>query len=138
MNRHATLAPPLQPRFLMCPPRHFAVTYSINPWMDPKAWVKGGDTLHAAALRQWAALHRALLQTGAAIETVKPEPGLPDLVFTANAAVVLDGKALMARFRHAERQTEQPVFRSAFRALAACGLLGEVVQMPEGVILEGA
>jgi hypothetical protein len=19
----------------MCPPNHFAVTYSINPWMDP-------------------------------------------------------------------------------------------------------
>ena len=138
MNRYATLAPPPQPRFLMCPPRHFAVTYSINPWMDPKAWADGGDTLHAAAPRQWAALHRSLIQTGAAIETLEPEPGLPDLVFTANAAVVLDGKALMARFRHAERQAEQPVFTAAFRALAARGLVGEVVQMPEGVILEGA
>ena len=128
MNRHATLAPPPQPRFLMCPPRHFAVTYSINPWMDPKAWADGGDTLHAAAPRQWAALHRALIQTGAAIETLEPEPGLPDLVFTANAAVVLDGKALMARFRHAERHAEQPVFTAAFRALAARGLVGEVVR----------
>ncbi len=37
MNIHAarvTKTP--QPRFLMCPPRHFAVSYSINPWMDPE------------------------------------------------------------------------------------------------------
>lgn len=138
MNRHATLATLPQPRFLMCPPRHFAVTYSINPWMDPAAWAGGGDALHAAAPRQWAALYRALIETGAAVETLEPEPGLPDLVFTANAAVVLDGKALLARFRHAERQREQPVFARAFRALAARGLIAEVIEPPEGVILEGA
>jgi N-dimethylarginine dimethylaminohydrolase len=138
MNFHATPATLPQPRYLMCPPRHFAVTYSINPWMNPAAWAGGGDALHATASRQWAALHRALLQAGAAIETLEPEPGLPDLVFTANAAVVLDGKALVARFRHAERQAEQPVFARAFRALAARGVIGEVAEMPEGVILEGA
>jgi hypothetical protein len=31
----------------MCRPRHFAVTYSINPWMDPAAWQESGDALHA-------------------------------------------------------------------------------------------
>jgi len=45
-----------QPRFLMCPPRHFAVTYSINPWMDPQAWADGGAELYADAQRQWASL----------------------------------------------------------------------------------
>ncbi len=137
MNVHATL-PHSQPRFLMCPPRHFAVTYSINPWMDPKAWADGGDTLHAAAPHQWNSLHRVLIQSGAAIEAVEPEPGLPDLVFTANAAVVLDRKALLASFRHAERQREQPKFAASFRALATRGLIDEVVEMPDGVVLEGA
>jgi N-dimethylarginine dimethylaminohydrolase len=137
MNIHATRVTP-QPRFLMCPPRHFAVTYSINPWMDPKAWADGGDALAAAAPKQWAALNRALLAAGAAVETVKPAPGLPDLVFTANAAVVLDRKALLARFRHPERQGEQPVFAKAFRALAARGLIDEVVELPHGAVLEGA
>src|SRR4051812_14735330 len=122
----------------MCPPRHFAVTYSINPWMDPKAWAGGGDMLHATASRQWSALHAALIKSGAAIETVEPEPGLPDLVFTANAAVVLDRKALLARFRHAERQGEQPVFAQAFGALIKRGLLDEVIEMPPDVVLEGA
>ncbi|TMJ00058.1 MAG: amidinotransferase [Alphaproteobacteria bacterium] len=126
------------PRFLMCPPQHFAVTYSINPWMDPAAWADRGDALHASAEVQWQGLHAALLSSGAAIETVVPHAGLPDLVFTANAAVVLDGKALVARFRHPERQREQPVFAGAFRALAARGLIDQVIEMPQGVALEGA
>src|ERR1700730_8238825 len=104
MNIHATLAEKLQPLFLICPPRHFAVTYSINPWMDPQAWADCGAALHSAAERQWTGLRRALLAAGAGIETLKPAPGLPDLVFTANAAVVLDRKAVLARFRYSERQ----------------------------------
>ena len=136
MNAHATLAQ--TPRLLMCPPQHFAVTYSINPWMDPQAWAGSGAALHATATRQWRGLHRALARHGAAIETVAPAPGLPDLVFTANAAVVLDRKALMARFRHPERQGEQPVFAASFRALAERGLIDGVAEMPEGVALEGA
>jgi N-dimethylarginine dimethylaminohydrolase len=136
MNAHATLRPP--PRFLMCPPQHFAVSYSINPWMDPRAWAGRGAVLHATAVRQWDGLHRALARHGAAIETEAPVPGLPDLVFTANAAVVLDRTALMSRFRHRERQGEQPVFSAAFHALQARGLIDDVVEMPEGVALEGA
>lgn len=127
-----------RPRFLMCRPRHFAVTYSINPWMDPAAWRESGDTLHATAARQWQGLLHALGANGAGIELVEPQDGLPDLVFTANAAVVLDGKALLARFRHAQRRGEEPVFAAAFRALRARGLIREVVALPEGATLEGA
>lgn len=138
MNIRATLAEISTPRYLMCRPQHFAVTYSINPWMDPKAWADSGDALHATAVRQWAGLHRALTKQGAIIEQVEPAPGLPDLVFTANAAVVLDGKALLARFRHAERRDEQPVYAQAFRTLQARGLIDDIVEMPENIALEGA
>lgn len=127
-----------QPQFLMCPPEHFAVTYRINPWMDPQAWAESGQALHGMATRQWAALRRILVSKGATIETMKPEAGLPDLVFTANAAVVLDRRAVLARFRHPERQREQPVLAASLRALQAHGLLDEIVEMPEGVALEGA
>jgi N-dimethylarginine dimethylaminohydrolase len=122
----------------MCRPQHFAVTYSINPWMDPQAWADSGEVLHARAARQWTGLHRTLLARGAIVEAVAPEPGLPDLVFTANAAVVLDGKAVLARFHHPERQREQPVYLAGLRALQARGLLEEVVELPPGVTLEGA
>jgi N-dimethylarginine dimethylaminohydrolase len=127
-----------RPCFLMCRPRHFAVTYSINPWMDPAAWHKSGDALHATAVRQWQGLFRALGASGASVELVNSEDGLPDLVFTANSAVVLDGKALLARFRHSQRQGEEPVFATAFNVLRERGLIGEVVTLPPGVTLEGA
>ena len=128
----------LRPRFLMCRPQHFAVTYSINPWMDPASWHDSGDALHATAARQWQGLFRALGANGASVDTIEPKDGLPDLVFTANAAVVLDGKALLSRFRHPQRQGEQPVFATAFHSLRARGLVGEVATLPEGIMLEGA
>jgi N-dimethylarginine dimethylaminohydrolase len=133
---NATPAAPTPPRLLMCRPQFFAVNYSINPWMDPAAWASGDDAARAG--RQWAALHRALRGAGAQIDLVEPQPELPDLVFTANAAVVLDGVALLARFRHPERQREEPVFAAAFHGLKARGLLNSVVEMPAGVPLEGA
>src|SRR5262249_1059495 len=80
-------------RFLMCRPEHFAVSYTINPWMNPTRWARDAGA-HAAAEREWTALHRKLLELGAAVELVPPAAGLPDLVFTANAAVVLDRQAL--------------------------------------------
>ena len=124
-------------RFLMCRPEHFAVSYSINPWMEPERWA-GDAGAHAAAQREWAGLYRKLLNLGAAIELVPPVAGLPDLVFTANAAVVLDGKALLARFRHPERQREEEHFAAAFRALQARGLIDAVRKLPKGLVLEGA
>jgi len=138
MNIHATLAQKSQPRFLMCPPRHFAVTYSINPWMDPKAWAESGAALYESAQRQWVGLRQALAAAGAAIEILPPQPGLPDLVFTANAAVVLGGKAVLARFRHGERQNEEPVIAAGFAALAARGLIADTLQLPAALKFEGA
>src|SRR5207245_5050244 len=91
-----------------------------------------------AACQEWAALHQTLCELGAAIELVPPVQGLPDLVFTANAAVVLDRTALLARFRHPERQREEPHFDAAFRALHAQGILDAIRTLPDGFVLEGA
>src|SRR5712691_2335656 len=125
-------------RFLMCRPVHFAVSYAINPWMDPQSWATD-ERAHAAASRQeWTGLSRRLTDLGAAIEFVPPAPGVPDLVFTANAAVVLDRQVLLARFRHQERRREEPHFEQAFRTLKARGLLDCVRRLPDGVVLEGA
>lgn len=126
------------PHFLMCRPQHFAVSYTINPWMDPSSWARAERALASAARQEWAALHRALNDAGAQIDLVPAARGLPDLVFTANAAVVLDGKALLARFRHAERRAEEPHFAAAFRRLQARGLIATVRTLPENVTLEGA
>src|SRR6202041_400250 len=108
-----------QPTFLMTDPSAFEVAYRINPWMRPSAWA---DSLRPDAIAASVALRRALEDAGARIETVAARAGLPDLVFTANAAVVLDGKVLLARFRHPERQGEEAPFRAAFENLKARGL----------------
>ncbi len=36
--------------------------------------------------------------------------GLPDLVFTANAALIYGRRAILSRFRHPQRQGEEPHF----------------------------
>jgi N-dimethylarginine dimethylaminohydrolase len=125
-------------RFLMCRPDHFAVSYTINPWMDPNSWARHRRSLASTSRREWEGLYRNMTDLGAQIELVTPAPALPDLVFTANGAVVLDRKALLARFRHAERRAEEPHFETAFRRLVDCGLIDTVARMPENLVLEGA
>lgn len=129
---------PATPRFLMCAPKHFAVMYIINPWMDPIAWTCDAQKLAAQSRREWDLLRALLVACGAEVELVPPRPGMPDMVFTANAAVVLDGKALLARFRHPQRQFEQPAFANAFRALQTRGIIEVVHELPPGLVLEGA
>jgi N-dimethylarginine dimethylaminohydrolase len=123
--------------FLMCRPEYFAVSYAINPWMDPAGWARD-ERAHLAATREWRALYRRLLELGAAVELVPPAPGIPDLVFTANAGVVLNRQVLLARFRHPERRREEPHFEAAFRALQARGLVDRISRLPADVVLEGA
>jgi N-dimethylarginine dimethylaminohydrolase len=125
-------------RFLMCAPDHFGVAYKINPWMDPNSWGRSDRALAAASRAEWAAFHHTLVELGAEISLVPPAPGVPDLVFTANAAVVLDGVALLARFRHPQRQREEAHFEAAFRSLQGRGLIDAVRMLPAGLVLEGA
>jgi N-dimethylarginine dimethylaminohydrolase len=96
-------------RYLMCPPTYFAVDYAINPWMDPSAPV---DVDRAVA--QWTALydtHRAL---GHTVDLIDPVAGLPDMVFAANGAIVVDDNVLGVQFRHPERAAEAPAYLSWF------------------------
>ena len=95
--------------FLMCRPDHFEVTYAINPWMDPTREV---DT--ARAIDQWEALRAAYLAWGHRVELIDPIPGLPDMVYSANGAMVVDGLVYSARFKFPERAAEGPAFEKWF------------------------
>ncbi|MEU6037176.1 dimethylargininase [Actinomadura sp. NPDC047616] len=97
--------------FLMCRPEHFAVTYSINPWMDPAA---GADAARAVA--QWEALRAAYLGLGHRVSLIDPVEGLPDMVFAANGALVVNGRAYGARFAHPQRAAEGPAYAAWLRA----------------------
>ncbi len=96
--------------YLMCPPEHFAVTYAINPWMEP---AKPTDA--ATALRQWARLREVYLDLGHDVRMIEPVPGLPDMVFAANGAFVAGRKALGARFRYPQRAAEADAYLDWFR-----------------------
>jgi N-dimethylarginine dimethylaminohydrolase len=97
--------------YLMCPPAHFAVTYAINPWMRPDKPADAG-----LAMRQWERLRQVYLGLGHTVHTIEPVPGLPDMVFAANGATVVDGKVLGVRFRYAERAAEAWAYLDWFRA----------------------
>jgi N-dimethylarginine dimethylaminohydrolase len=112
----------------MCPPEHFGVLYEINPWMHREVQV---DADRARA--QWQGLVDALRGAGAEIELLPPVPGLPDLVFTANAGVVNGSQFVPARFRHPERQAEVPHDVAWFRDHGFT-----VDELPDGVSHEGA
>ena len=114
--------------FLMCTPRYFGVSYVINPWMQGNA----GQVDTALATRQWDALYATVRQF-ANVHLVEPAPGLPDMVFTSNAGVVLDGRVIPAHFHHAEREGEEPLFESWFRAEGF-----DVVSLPGDIAFEGA
>jgi N-dimethylarginine dimethylaminohydrolase len=128
----------MTPRFLMTDPGHYDVHYQINPWMRPDKWRANAAAGRAAALHASGELRAALEKAGAAVEQIPGVAGLPDLVFPANAAVVLDGKVLLARFRHPQRQGEEVVFRSAFAALKSRGLVREIMELDGDVLQEGA
>jgi len=126
------------PAFLLVDPAHFEVAYTINPWMQPGAWSADPVGSRRAARIAFTGLVAALKGAGAEVEVIPGVAGAPDLVFPANAGVVLDGRATVARFRYPERQVEEPVFGRAFQRLRAGGLLNEVHVLPEGCLHEGA
>jgi N-dimethylarginine dimethylaminohydrolase/methylmalonyl-CoA mutase cobalamin-binding subunit len=98
-------------RYLMCRPAHFDVVYSINPWMDPSIPVDP-----SLALLQWQRIHDVFVELGHDVELIPPLPGLPDMVFSANGATIVDGRALVARFRYDERAAESAAYLDWFAA----------------------
>ena len=116
-------------RLLVCPPDYFGIEYEINPWMRRSNAVNSDQ-----AVRQWHHLMRVLEQNvGVVLERMQPIPGLPDLVFTANAGVVMGHKAVPSRFRYAERQREEAYFEDWFRMHGY-----DVFTLEEGLFFEGA
>lgn len=100
-----------RPRILMCPPDYFGIEYEINPWMHKEI-----NADYTTARQQWRDLKGLLEEVGAQIELLDPVPGLPDLVFTANAALIWKDRAYLSRFRHGPRQGETPVNEAWFQA----------------------
>jgi N-dimethylarginine dimethylaminohydrolase len=116
------------PRILMCPPDYYGIEYEINPWMS-----RSRGSTPERAHQQWQNLHDTLVGLGVQVDLLTPQPGLPDLVFTANAGLMFHNRFYSARFRHEVRARETPHNDAWF---VAHGF--EVLHLPEGTFFEGA
>src|SRR6478672_933681 len=91
--------------YAMTAPTFFAVEYAINPWMDTSTAV---DTHRA--LNQWESLRQIYKELGHTVELVEPVAGLPDMVYAANGGLVVNGKAVVARFAYPQRAGESAAY----------------------------
>jgi lysine-ketoglutarate reductase/saccharopine dehydrogenase-like protein (TIGR00300 family) len=115
-------------RIMMCPPDHYDVDYVINPWMEGNIHKSSFDR----AKDQWYGLYN-IIKEHSIVDLVTPAQGWPDMVFTANAGLVLGDKAVVSRFYHKERQGEEPYFKEWF---ANNGFT--VFELPKDLPFEGA
>lgn len=115
-------------RFLMCAPDHYDVDYVINPWMEGNVHKSSRDR----AVEQWQRLFH-IIKEKAIVDLVKPQQGVPDMVFTANAGLVLDKSVVLSRFYHKERQGEEPFFKAWFEENGYT-----VHELPKDLPFEGA
>ncbi|MFB8789153.1 MAG: TIGR00300 family protein [Potamolinea sp.] len=115
-------------RFLMCAPDHYDVDYVINPWMEGNIHKSSRDR----AVEQWQKLH-FILKDHSIVDLVAPQLGWPDMVFTANAGLVLGKTVVLSRFFHKERQGEEPYFKEWFESQGYT-----VHELPKDLPFEGA
>ncbi|MGJ9413133.1 dimethylargininase [Aeromicrobium sp. CF4.19] len=116
--------------YAMCSPEHFDVTYAINPWMRPGVAVDA-----CRADRQWQVLHETYRSLGHRVQVLDPLPGQPDMVFAANGALVVGGRAYGARFRHPERQAEAEAHAAWLRSMGVDVVRPEHTNEGEGDFL---
>ncbi len=112
----------------MCAPDHYDVDYVINPWMEGNIHKSSRDR----AVEQWHGLHY-ILKEHATVDLVAPQKGVPDMVFTANAGLVLGDNVVLSRFLHKERQGEEPFFKAWFEQNGY-----NVYELPKDLPFEGA
>jgi lysine-ketoglutarate reductase/saccharopine dehydrogenase-like protein (TIGR00300 family) len=115
-------------RILMCSPDHYDVDYVINPWMEGNIHKSSRDR----AAEQWQKLYH-ILKDLAVVDLVPPQQGWPDMVFTANAGLVLGDDVVLSRFYHKERQGEEPHFKKWFEDKGFT-----VHELPKDLPFEGA
>lgn len=87
------------------------------------------------AVQQWRVLRDLYLELGHTVDLIDPVEGLPDMVYAANGATVVDGVVYSANFRHPERQPEGPAYEKWFADHGFITHTAQQVNEGEGDIL---
>lgn len=114
----------------MTAPRYFAVDYAINPWMNTALPV---DASVAGA--QWKNLRDTYHRLGHIVELVDPVPGLPDMVYAANGGLIINGIAIVARFKYPQRQHESIAYAEWMRSRGYAPVHSRYVNEGQGDLL---
>ncbi len=112
---------------IMSRPDYFDITYSINPWMK-----LGNPVIHELAQKQWQILRSTYKNLGFTIHEIPPVKNLPDLVFTTDHGVSIEGTFYLSNFRCKERHPEQTVIKSWCKTQHA-----PFIHLPAKYFLEG-
>lgn len=96
----------------MAPADYFGIEYEINAWMHEENQVN-----RAVAQEQWQKVYDIYnKKLGWAVELIEPVKHLPDMVFATDCCLIRDGRILLSRFRHPERQPESAHYEKWFRS----------------------
>jgi len=124
----------MTPKFLLCNPSFYGIQYNINFWMPSNI----GKVNYDLAYEQWTNLYITLnniskeLYGYYSIVDIFPQSGLPDMVFTANAGLVLDKTIVLSNFRCPERQPEKEIFKQWFKNKGY-----SILELPSSIFFEG-
>ena len=111
----------------MCRPSHYNICYTINPWMDIT-----NEAEYLPSQNEWQTLHHTIIRLGGWVEYVDPQPGFPDMVFTANAGLIYKNKCVVSNFKFFERQGEEVHYRHHL------GQFYETLRLSKELHFEGA
>jgi len=107
---------PLPDSVLMIKPDHFSVDYVINPHMEGNV----GKVDKQKAWQQWEELRNTFRHLGFGIHSLEGEPGLPDMVFSANQSLPFIDEnhkkhVVMSIMHSQERKDEVPYLEQWYR-----------------------
>lgn len=92
----------------MCKPTHFSIDYVINPWM------KVGSVDKKRANFQWTNLLKTITNQNIKVDVIEQQVGLPDMVFTADQAVIKDKNLVLSSFHFQQRRGETKHYQTYF------------------------
>ncbi|PSQ97329.1 MAG: amidinotransferase [Bacteroidetes bacterium SW_9_63_38] len=127
---------PRPDRVLLTTPTYYDVEYAINPHMSGNV----GTVNRAAALQQWKALRATYQALDVSPVIVDGQPGLPDMVFSANQTLPFlqpdtnERGVILSRMHSAERADEVPHYADAFED---AGYRVEALPFDENLTFEG-